>query len=165
MTLSELSSKLEHITTLNSQEYHELFSCVEYDFKHPIIIKPHYVCLQEARQKREADEREMARKWETELIERIRPNALMLIAGVLSDLELVKNKRGTYRRMRSCMRAEDMRLLQIKISEDEEKMASYYAPRITQIIDNYLGKGKKVNEMNRDQVEQLVLIIDDLKVL
>ena len=40
MTLSELSSKLEHITNLNSQEYHELFSCVEYDFKHPIIIKP-----------------------------------------------------------------------------------------------------------------------------
>ena len=125
MTLSELSSKLEHITTLNSQEYHELFSCVEYDFKHPIIIKPHYVCLQEARQKREADEREMERKRETELIERIRPNALILIAGVLSDLELVKNKRGTYRRMRSCVRAEDMRLLQIKISEDEEKNNSY----------------------------------------
>ena len=48
-------------------------------------------------------------------------------------------------------------------SKDENKMATYYAPRITQIIDNYLGKGKKVNEMNRDQVEQLVLIIDDLK--
>ena len=48
-------------------------------------------------------------------------------------------------------------------SKDEEKMAKYYAPRITQIIDNYLGKGKKVNEMSRDQVEQLVLIIDDLK--
>ena len=111
MTLSELSSKLEHITNITSQEYHELFSCVEYDFKHPIIIKPHYVCLQEARQKREADEREMERKREAELIERIRPNALMLIGGVLSDLEQVKNKRGTYRRMRSCMRAEDMRLL------------------------------------------------------
>ena len=52
-----------------------------------------------------------------------------------------------------------------KFSADEEKMATYYAPRITQIIDNYLGKGKKVNEMNRDQVEQLVLIIDDLKSL
>ena len=50
-----------------------------------------------------------------------------------------------------------------KFSADEEKMASFYAPRITQIIDKYLGKGKKVNEMNRDQVEQLVLIIDDLK--
>ena len=52
-----------------------------------------------------------------------------------------------------------------EFSKDEEKMATYYAPRITQIIDNYLGKGKKVNEMNRDQVEQLVLIIDDLKTL
>ena len=52
-----------------------------------------------------------------------------------------------------------------KFSEDEQKMADYYAPRITQIIDTYLGKGKKVNEMNRDQVEQLALIIDDLKSL
>lgn len=52
-----------------------------------------------------------------------------------------------------------------KFSKDEEKMETYYAPRITQIIDNYLGKGKKVNEMSRDQAEQLVLIIDDLKTL
>ena len=29
-----------------------------------------------------------------------------------------------------------------EFSKDEEKMATYYAPRITQIIDNYLGKGK-----------------------
>lgn len=52
-----------------------------------------------------------------------------------------------------------------KYSADEEKMATYYAPRITQIIDKFLGKGKKVNEMNRDQVEQLALIVDDLKTL
>ena len=58
---------------------------------------------------------------------------------------------------------EEFKKLIDKFSEDEEKMATYYAPRITQIIDKYLGKGKKVNEMNRDQVEQLVLIIDDLK--
>lgn len=49
--------------------------------------------------------------------------------------------------------------------KDEEKMANYYAPRITEIIDRYLGKGKKVNEMNRDQVEQLALIVEDLKLL
>ena len=53
----------------------------------------------------------------------------------------------------------------VKFSKDEEKMASFYAPRITQIIESYLGKGKKVGDMNRDQVEQLVLIIDDLKKL
>lgn len=52
-----------------------------------------------------------------------------------------------------------------KFSEDEAKMAEYYAPRITEIVDKYLGKGKKVNEMNRDQVEQLSLIVDDLKLL
>ncbi len=48
-------------------------------------------------------------------------------------------------------------------SKDENKMASYYAPRVTQIIDRYLGKGKKVGDMDRGQVEQLSLIIDDLK--
>lgn len=50
-------------------------------------------------------------------------------------------------------------------AEDETKMQEYYAPRITQIVDTYLGKGKKVSEMNRDQAEQLALIVDDLKTL
>ena len=52
-----------------------------------------------------------------------------------------------------------------KFSKDEEKMETYYAPRITQIVETYLGKGKKVGEINRDQVEQLSLIVDDLKTL
>ena len=42
---------------------------------------------------------------------------------------------------------------------------SFYAPRITEITDKYLGKGKKVINATRDQVEQLALIIDDLKSL
>ena len=37
-----------------------------------------------------------------------------------------------------------------------------WAPRIVAITDKYLGKGKKVSDMSRDQVEQLVLIVDDL---
>lgn len=37
-----------------------------------------------------------------------------------------------------------------------------WAPRIVEITDKYLGKGKKVADMNRDQIEQLVLIVDDL---
>ena len=37
-----------------------------------------------------------------------------------------------------------------------------WAPRIVAITDKYLGKGKKVSEMSRDQVEQLVLIVDEL---
>ena len=38
-----------------------------------------------------------------------------------------------------------------------------WAPRIIEITERHLGKGKKVSEMNRSQVEQLVLIVDDLK--
>ena len=41
----------------------------------------------------------------------------------------------------------------------------YYAPRITEITDRYLGKGKKVTNATRDQVEQISLIVFDLKEL
>lgn len=41
----------------------------------------------------------------------------------------------------------------------------YYAPRITEITDKYLGKGKKVINATRDQVEQISLIVFDLKEL
>ena len=37
-----------------------------------------------------------------------------------------------------------------------------WAPRIVAITDKYLGKGKRVSDMTRDQAEQLVLILDDL---
>lgn len=39
----------------------------------------------------------------------------------------------------------------------------YYAPRITEITDKYLGKGKKVTNATRDQAEQIFLIVEDLK--
>lgn len=45
-----------------------------------------------------------------------------------------------------------------------EKM-EYYAPRITEITDKYLGKNKKVSNATRDQVEQISLIVFDLKEL
>ena len=40
-----------------------------------------------------------------------------------------------------------------------------YAELITEIIEKYLGKGGKVNEMSRGQVEALSLIVADLKEL
>jgi hypothetical protein len=46
----------------------------------------------------------------------------------------------------------------------EGKM-EYYAPRITEIINKYLGKGKKLANATRDQVEQISLIVFDLKEL
>lgn len=38
-----------------------------------------------------------------------------------------------------------------------------WAPRIKEIIENHLGKGKKIAEASRDQVEQLDLIVSDFK--
>lgn len=44
----------------------------------------------------------------------------------------------------------------------KEKMTDY-APRITQIVEKYLGKGHKLGNSTRDQVEQISLILADLK--
>ena len=52
----------------------------------------------------------------------------------------------------------------IKVSE-EETFKTYWQPRIVQITDKYLGKGQKVNQCSRDQVEALDLIVTDLKEL
>lgn len=41
----------------------------------------------------------------------------------------------------------------------------YYAPRITEIVNKYLGKNKKLGNATRDQVEQIALIVFDLKAL
>lgn len=47
----------------------------------------------------------------------------------------------------------------------EENFKEYWQPRIVQITDKYLGKGMKVNQCSRDQVEALDLIVADLKEL
>ncbi len=46
-----------------------------------------------------------------------------------------------------------------------EKDGAYYAPRITEIIEKYLGKGKKVAECTRDQAALVDMIVYDLKEL
>ena len=51
-----------------------------------------------------------------------------------------------------------------KVNNDEQ-FQSFWAPRITQITDKYLGKGVKVNQCSREQVEVLDLILIDLKEL
>ena len=40
---------------------------------------------------------------------------------------------------------------------------NYYGPRITQIVDKYLGKGKKVSDATIDQAEFISLIINEIK--
>ena len=43
------------------------------------------------------------------------------------------------------------------------KDPNYYAPRVTQIVDKYLGKGKKVSETTREQAEFINLIVSEMK--
>ena len=40
---------------------------------------------------------------------------------------------------------------------------NYYGPRITQIVDKYLGKGKKVSDATIDQAEFISLIVNEIK--
>jgi hypothetical protein len=42
------------------------------------------------------------------------------------------------------------------------KNPQFYGPRITQIVDKYLGKGKKVSDATIDQAEFISLIIDEI---
>ena len=64
----------------------------------------------------------------------------------------------------------ESKLLPLIIAEFQEivgnlmnKDPQYYGPRITQIVDKYLGKGKKVSDATIDQVEFIDLIITEIK--
>ena len=50
-------------------------------------------------------------------------------------------------------------------SKSEDEFTNYWLPRIVQITDRYLGRGMKVAQCSRDQVEALDLIVSDLKEL
>jgi hypothetical protein len=43
------------------------------------------------------------------------------------------------------------------------KDQTYYAPRITQIIEKYLGKGKKMAGVTRDQAELVYLVVNEIQ--
>lgn len=44
-----------------------------------------------------------------------------------------------------------------------EKNSATNGPKITQIIEKYLGKGKKISETSRDQAEFIHLIVEEIK--
>jgi len=48
-------------------------------------------------------------------------------------------------------------------TEEGIKFRDYWQPRITQIIERYLGKGKKVRDVTREQVEAMDLIVTELE--
>ena len=54
-------------------------------------------------------------------------------------------------------------LTKVMTTAEEETFTTYWQPRITQIIETYLGKGSKVSQCTRDQVEALDLIVSELK--
>jgi hypothetical protein len=47
-------------------------------------------------------------------------------------------------------------------NNSEEVFKEFYQPRIIQITDKYLGRGQKISQCSREQVEALSLIADDL---
>lgn len=50
-----------------------------------------------------------------------------------------------------------------KVTGDLMRKDMSNGPKITQIVDKYLGKGKKVSETTRDQAEFISLIVDEIK--
>ena len=52
---------------------------------------------------------------------------------------------------------------QIINTHSDEEMENVWTPKITQITEKYLGKGKKASQCTRDQVEMLNLIVLDLE--
>lgn len=49
------------------------------------------------------------------------------------------------------------------VGELMNKNPQHYGPRITQIVDKYLGKGRKVSEATLDQAEFIYLIVTEIK--
>lgn len=48
-------------------------------------------------------------------------------------------------------------------TEEGINFRDYWQPRITQVIERYLGKGKKVKDITREQVEAMDLIVTELE--
>lgn len=43
------------------------------------------------------------------------------------------------------------------------KDQAYYAPRITQVVERYLGRGKKISEATLDQAELVFYVVKEIK--
>jgi hypothetical protein len=54
-------------------------------------------------------------------------------------------------------------ITQISVKSEEDTFKTYWEPRITQVIETYLGKGNRVSSCTRDLVEALDLIVSELR--
>lgn len=52
-----------------------------------------------------------------------------------------------------------------KVNTLMSKDSEFYMPRIMEVVENHLGKGGKVGDCTRDQVEIVDLIVDELKTI
>ena len=52
-----------------------------------------------------------------------------------------------------------------KLTGDLMRKDPSNGPKITEIVNRYLGKGKKASEATRDQAEFIALIVDEIKEL
>ena len=50
-------------------------------------------------------------------------------------------------------------------TEDGQKFREYWQPRISQIIEKYLGKGHRMKDATRDQIEAVSLVVYDMREL
>ena len=50
-------------------------------------------------------------------------------------------------------------------TEDGQKFKEYWQPRISQIIEKYLGKGHRMKDATRDQIEAVSLVVYDMREL
>jgi hypothetical protein len=48
-------------------------------------------------------------------------------------------------------------------TENGQRFKTFWSPKIVQLTEQYLGKGKRVNECNSNQVQAVSLIVADLK--
>ena len=56
-----------------------------------------------------------------------------------------------------------MKEFQESIGELMQKDQDYYSPRITQIVEKYLGKNKKMSGVTRDQAELVYLVVTEIE--
>ena len=54
-------------------------------------------------------------------------------------------------------------VVKVQKAVGKEAFREDWAPKVTAITEKYLGKGRKVNDCTADQVEQVFLIVEDLK--
>lgn len=95
------------------------------------------------------------------LNEAIDKEAEMNGANAITNQKVVREEAVTYN-FDEIM--EDFNVI-IKTLSKETNFTEFWAPRITEITDKILGKGKKVSQCSREQVELLSLIVDELKAM